>query len=277
MSDTPLLQHKIIDSADYKTLVLIGALVPDSIPAFHADMPKLISPTHHVVVQCKNLSEVAQHWLRPLVLLENELGKLNRKIRFVEVKPKVKAYFEKQGVEKALQICTTMREALVELGLATKKQIDTDFINPFLQATLKVLDVQTNTKAEVEKIYLKQHGEKFSGDISGVIGIVSETFTGSVVISFPEATFVQIMSRMFGEEIKAITKELEDGAAELTNIIFGQAKIILNEKGYGIKTALPSVITGKDHSVASTIQGITVVVPFRSDAGKFFVEICTSA
>ncbi len=68
-----------------------------------------------------------------------------------------------------------------------------------------------------------------------------------------------------------------DGAGEITNMIFGQAKIILNEKGYGIKTALPSVVTGKDHNLLSITKGPVVTVPFTSTAGNFFVEICISA
>lgn len=110
-----------------------------------------------------------------------------------------------------------------------------------------------------------------------MIGLVSDVFSGSVVISFPQATFLNVMSRMLGEEFTEITKEIEDGAGEITNIIFGQAKITLNERGYGIKTALPSVVTGQDHSILQMSTGPRVVVPFETDVGPFFVEICLSS
>lgn len=112
-----------------------------------------------------------------------------------------------------------------------------------------------------------------TGDISGVIGIVSDAFQGSVVISFPEDTFLGVISRMLGEEYHKIDQEIIDGAGELTNMIFGQAKIVLNEKGYGIKTAIPSVVSGKDHSLAALTKGPVIVVPFTTEFGKFFVEI----
>jgi len=99
----------------------------------------------------------------------------------------------------------------------------------------------------------------------------------SVVISFPEATFLKVMSGMLGEEYLELNQDILDGAGEITNIIFGQAKVILNGKGYGIKTALPSVVHGKDHTVSShDLMGQSVVVPFESNSGKFFVEICLS-
>jgi len=154
--------------------------------------------------------------------------------------------------------------------------LDTEFINPFLKGALHVLKVQANVTAEQGKIYLKKDGDKLVGDISGVIGIVSDNFNGSVIISFPEKTFLKVMSGMLGEEYTEISKDILDGAGEITNMIFGQAKITLNEKGYGIKTAIPSVVAGKDHSLTSLSKGPIVVVPFTSSAGDFFIEICVS-
>jgi len=155
--------------------------------------------------------------------------------------------------------------------------IDTNFINPFLAATLHVLKVQASIEAVPGKVVLKKDGDHLLGDVSGVIGLVCENFTGSVVISFPEKTFLNVMSGMLGEEYLELNKEILDGAGEITNMIFGQAKIVLNEKGYGIKTALPSVISGKGHTLSSLSKGPIIVVPFTSPAGEFFVEIFLSA
>lgn len=154
--------------------------------------------------------------------------------------------------------------------------IDINFVNPFLHATLNVLKVQASIEATPGKPYLKKEGAVMSGDVSGVIGIVSETFNGSVVITFPEATFLKVMSGMLGEEITTLNKDITDGAGEITNMIFGQAKVTLNDRGYGIKMALPTVVTGKGHTLSALSKGPTVVVPFTSPAGDFFVEICLS-
>ncbi len=159
---------------------------------------------------------------------------------------------------------------------AARKLIDVNFINPFLEATLKTLDTQASTKAHAGQVYLKQKSDKYSGDISGVIGLVSDAFTGSVVISFPAKTFLAVLSRMIGEECTEINDMTRDGAGELTNIIFGQAKIVLNKAGYGINTALPSVIAGHDHSVVPMTNGPRMVIPFETDVGPFVVEICLS-
>ena len=155
--------------------------------------------------------------------------------------------------------------------------IDPNFINPFLAATLHVLKVQAYVEATPGKVYLKKDNEHLLGDVSGVIGLVSEKFTGNVIISFPQQTFLKVISSMLEEEYTEINKEILDGAGEITNMIFGQAKIVLNEKGYAIKTALPSVISGKGHTLSSLSKGPIIVVPFASSVGEFFVEIFLSA
>ncbi len=152
--------------------------------------------------------------------------------------------------------------------------LNTDFIHPFLNATIHILNVQANLPAEPGKAYLKKQNDRLVGDVSGIIGVVSDKFNGSVVISFPEPTFLKVMSNMLGESFTELSPEIVDGAGEILNMIFGQAKIVLNEKGYGIKTAIPSVVTGKQLSVSTMTKGPVVVVPFQSGAGDFFVEIC---
>lgn len=154
--------------------------------------------------------------------------------------------------------------------------VDVNFMNPFLAATLNVLKVQASIDAVPSKPYLKSEGATMSGDVSGVIGVISDSFHGSVVISFPEQTFLNVMSSMLGEELTVLSKDILDGAGEITNMIFGQAKITLNDRGYGIKMALPTVISGKGHTLSAQTKGPTMVVPFTSSAGNFFVEICLS-
>ena len=105
---------------------------------------------------------------------------------------------------------------------------------------------------------------------------MSDSFSGNVIITFPEKTFLGLISKILRENYTAINKENADGAGELTNMIFGQAKITLNEQGYGIKTALPSLIIGKSHHITGSKQELVVVVPFECELGSFFVEICLS-
>lgn len=269
--------YQIVLAEGYITVRLIGNCDVNNIGDFEKDLTSYISdPFPHLVVNCEHLTSISKDWIRVLLKMQVDLKQVNRGVRLILLNSALLQVLKREGVDTAFKQAPTLREALVQFGLVTKKMLDTDFINPFLTATLFVLKTQARVSAEPGKIFLKKDGDKFFGDISGVIGIVSDAFNGSVVISFPEKTFLKVVSGMLGEEITKLSSENIDGAGEITNMIFGQAKVVLNEKGYGIKTALPSVVTGKDHAVLALTKGPVVVLPFTSNAGEFFVEICLS-
>lgn len=231
----------------------------------------------HVIINCEHLASFSKDWIRIFLRLQINLKSYDKFLKLIHVHPALMTLFKKEGIDSTFKISTTLKDALDEAGTPPKRSLDTEFINPFLTATLHVLNVQAQITAKAGQIYKKKSTDTFYGDVSGVIGIVSEAFNGSVVISFPEKTFLKIMSNMLGEEYTEISKDILDGAGEITNMIFGQAKVVLNEKGYGIKTAIPSVVSGKDHSLQGITKGPVIVVPFESTAGNFFVEICLSA
>lgn len=268
----------ILPGDGYVTIRLAGALERPEINAFNiAIIDFMKDPYPMVIINCEHLSNLSKDWIRVLLKIQNDLKLYNKGMRLILASSSFKQLLKKEGVDTSFKFSPNLREALVDLGPVTKKMLDTDFVNPFLDAALNVLKVQASITATAGKLAIKKPEEAFTGDISGVIGIVSESFNGSVVISFPEATFLKVMGGMLGETYTTMTKDILDGAGELTNMIFGQAKIILNDKGYGIKTALPSVVSGKDHKLQALTKGPVVVIPFDSNAGPFFVEICLSS
>lgn len=231
----------------------------------------------HVMIDCDGQAAIPKDWLRSFLRIQLALKKEHKSMRLIRVGPALMNYLKKEGIDTTFKFCKDLREAKIEVGLVTKRTLDIEFINPFLTAAIHVLKVQAQIEAKAGQVQLKKATDLIYGDISGVIGIVSDSFHGSVVITFPEATFLKIVSNMLGETYTEITKDILDGAGELTNMIFGQAKIVLNEKGYGIQTAIPSVISGKNHTLSAMTKGPVVVVPFESQAGNFFVEICLSS
>lgn len=275
--DQPPAPNFMTENENYVSLKFSGKLDNlEQAKAFESYLSSFLEKSpKDIVVNCESLSEIGPSWLGTLVRMQQLLKKFNKTSRWILVSDSLRSFFTQQGVQNSIKISPSLQQALSDMGLAPSRAIDVNFINPFLSATIDVLKIQCGTSAKPGAPFRKDPAEKYSGDISGVIGLVSQAFNGSVVISFNEKTFLQIISRMLGENVTSITKETEDGAGELTNIIFGQAKIKLNEMGYGIKTALPSVVTGANHSVLQMTNGPRIVIPFQSDVGPFFIEICT--
>lgn len=153
--------------------------------------------------------------------------------------------------------------------------MDVDLINPFIDATVHVLETMASTKAEAGKPYLKKE-QVARGDVSGVIGLIGET-SGTISVSFSEESILSIVSNMFGEEMKELNEEIQDAVGEITNMISGQARKKLDEKGRSLQAAIPTVIMGKNHSITHVTTYPIIAVPFTTDNGEFTIEICFEA
>ena len=150
--------------------------------------------------------------------------------------------------------------------------MDVKMINPFINATLNVLETMASIKAESGKPYLKKD-DVARGDVSGVIGFTGEK-SGTVSVTFDELCILKIVSNMFGEEMKEINNEIADAVGEITNMISGQARKELEEIGNVFQGAIPSVITGKNHKLESVTEGPKIAIPFKTKAGNFTIVVC---
>ncbi|OYZ23641.1 MAG: hypothetical protein B7Y39_04070 [Bdellovibrio sp. 28-41-41] len=181
-----------------------------------------------------------------------------------------------EGMDIALKPVETLFEVPQRAVSAAKPttKLDVSFINPFIEGAIKTLDVQCQVTVTIDKPLLKTKDTKLPViDILGIIGITSKTFNGNISICFPEKVFLFIMSKMLGEDYIEITKDLEDGAGEILNMIFGHAKRVLNENGHSFEKAIPAIVRAKDLSVSHLSDQGSIVLPFKSEAGEFFMEI----
>jgi chemotaxis protein CheX len=151
------------------------------------------------------------------------------------------------------------------------RTLDVKIINPFINATLNVLETMAFIKAEAQKPYLKKDNVA-KGDVSGIVGITGET-NGTVFITFDESCIVRVVSNMFGEPIHEINDDIKDAVGELTNMISGQARKELEEIGQVFQGAIPSVVSGKNHELMSVTGGPKIAVPFKTDFGNFTIEL----
>jgi chemotaxis protein CheX len=153
-------------------------------------------------------------------------------------------------------------------------QIDPAFFKPFIEGALNTLKVQCKTDASHDHPYFKGAKLQPPFAIAGMIEIASSTFTGSITLYFSESVFLGIMTRMLDEPFTEITDDLQDGVAELLNIIYGSAKITLNQNGHQIQKAIPTVVRGEKLQEAIESKLKTLVLPFKTDLGEFHIEIC---
>ncbi len=150
--------------------------------------------------------------------------------------------------------------------------MDVKIINPFINATINVLKTMAFMTVEAGTPYLKKDYTA-EGDVTGIIGITGEV-NGSVSVTFDEGSILQIVSNMFGEDMKELNSEIADAVGEISNMISGQARKDLEEEGKVFQAAIPSVITGKNHVIRHITNGPRVAIPFTTGDGNFTIEVC---
>ena len=150
--------------------------------------------------------------------------------------------------------------------------MDVKLINPFINATLNVLQTMAFIKCQAGKPYLKKDNVA-QGDVSGIIGFTGEQ-NGTVSVTFDELCILKVVSNMFGEEMKELNDEVSDAVGEITNMISGQARMELEEMGRLFHGAIPSVSTGKNHKIEYTSKGPKIAIPFTTDDGTFTIVVC---
>jgi len=148
--------------------------------------------------------------------------------------------------------------------------MDVKYINPFLSATINVLKTMAFTEPTPGKPFVKKD-QKAIGDVSGIIGLSGEA-VGSLSITFEESTIKHIVTNMFGEEVKELNDEVRDAVGELTNMISGDARRLLQDQNIKIEASIPSIITGKGHTISHMAKGPTIALPFTTEKGNFIVE-----
>lgn len=157
-----------------------------------------------------------------------------------------------------------------------KFKLDVDFVNPFIDSCIATL----NEMCGVNDI-LAQKPHLLSEDdldiqISGTINVASPFFKGTIALSFQSQVYEGIIAQMLEVESNTIDLETDDGAAEILNVIYGRSKVKLNEHGYRLERVIPKVMRGNGHKI-SKAKIPTLLVPFQSKAGDFYIQICVQA
>jgi chemotaxis protein CheX len=157
-----------------------------------------------------------------------------------------------------------------------KYSVDVKMLNPFVNATTQTLEMMCFTHNLTHlspKIYDLKNKNIFEVDIAGTLIMESFKFNGRLSICFPKSTFLKLVGNMLSDTYTEINNDIEDAAAELTNMIYGQTKRVLSEQGYDFNKSIPKVVVG-DSMFKKLIESyLTIYIPFKCDEGKFYIVI----
>jgi chemotaxis protein CheX len=153
--------------------------------------------------------------------------------------------------------------------------MDADQLIPFcISSTKQTLSMMAATEVEVVEV-ATTISKKCWGDVTGFIGLTGDECTGIFAISFSENAVLAIVGRLLMDEFTEINEDVLDAVGELTNMVSGQVKKELLDRGHRIDMSSPVVIQGLGVPVTHGAGVFTVQqIRFTADAGEFVVEIC---
>lgn len=152
--------------------------------------------------------------------------------------------------------------------------MDVKYINPALNSVVNVLQTMAGISPVIGKPSIKKD-QKAPGIVTGLIDMVGTETTGSLAISFSRPVALEIARNMLRLDTTDVDDEMvQDLVGEIANMMAGGAKAIFEQQGYDFNLTLPSVLTGENHQVKHSVNGTTILLPFTTEAGEFFVEAC---
>jgi len=118
----------------------------------------------------------------------------------------------------------------------------------------------------------KQEAAPATGVVS-LIGLAgSWVGTGSLSCSAQSACW--IASHLLMTEYDGITDDVLDAVAEVTNMIIGNVKTVLEESLGGMGLSTPTVIYGHNFQTRSARNQDWTVVPFTAEGERLCVQVC---
>ncbi len=108
--------------------------------------------------------------------------------------------------------------------------------------------------------------------VSAMIGLTGD-FSAMLGIHCPETTGLAISGAMLGMEIEAIDADVKDALGEIANMLAGGLKERFAAEGLNLELAIPTAISGKSYTIASSTKNNRVIIPFNIEQGQFFVEM----
>ena len=149
--------------------------------------------------------------------------------------------------------------------------MDIKYINPFLEAVVKILGEFGIQDIKKGKIVVKD-SMRVDLDITSIVGIIGG-IRGNIAYSLSENTAKNIVSAMMmGMPVDELGSMGRSAISELSNMITGTASTLLSTTGEIIDITPPSIIFGKEiYFIISSVQTISVLM--ETSVGEIEVNI----
>lgn len=108
--------------------------------------------------------------------------------------------------------------------------------------------------------------------IIGIISLVGDADL-SVFIGLPQGTASPLVAKFAGFEVPYESPDMGDAVGELTNMLAGAMKSLLDARNIKVNISLPTVMRAQSIQVLTQRSGMTAKMGLQSDLGPFWTGI----
>lgn len=110
-------------------------------------------------------------------------------------------------------------------------------------------------------------------DISGAVVFSQGQIDATLYLRFKKETLFKLLGPLYGEEMSELNSRVVGGIGELTNAIYGMAKVDLNANGGCYEMALPIVIIGYSHPTMMELSDVRLLMEYNVAGEDAVVEL----
>lgn len=231
-------------------------------------------PELKIVIDLKDKAEIDSETLEKIAGFGQQLVAMKRKIYLVNVPEQTTIAIKTRGMDTYLH--TLYSSPVKTQTVVSKAVLDTEaaLIDALQEGLRGVCDMFcAKLSFQPKPAYVKKEAETLPCQITGTLKLRSKTFDGEIVLTFPEATYLKVMSAMHETSYTNLAEVADDGASETLNILRSLARKRLFEKGYMFDKEIPAVTRGDLTEKLLRNYSSVLVIPFDSPQGTFYCQV----
>jgi len=175
-------------------------------------------------------------------------------------------------VDVARQLLVLLGEVDLTSEDAKKYKVDVSFFKAFTDSCKDVLKKFSGNTVVHKKPFLHKNDSGREIAIRSLLNIKSPHFTGELCLAFPKEEFLTLYESVLFEKHSEINELNKDFILEMTNVIYGQAKILLNPIEYKLEKLIPAFAPSP-----FPFNDDAIIIPFElplpNKKGCFYLEI----
>lgn len=141
------------------------------------------------------------------------------------------------------------------------------------QAATEVFTTMLGMEPEPSDAYTNHAASLNSNGVVSLVGLAG-TWVGTGSISCSAHCACQMAGQLMMSEYDSVNDEVLDAVAEVTNMIIGNVKTLLEERLGPLGLSIPTVIYGRNFCSRTVGQQDWTIVPFMAGQERIEIQLC---